>query len=568
MYSKQRAKHEVLAALKKAIGKGFVIHIEDLETPPNTDMGDIAYPCFELAKAQGRNPVEIATEIAAKIGASDFIDSASQAGPYVNFYFKHDSFADSVLGEISEKKSSYGQSEFGKGRSVLLEYAQPNTHKEFHVGHVRNAVLGQSIVNLLRAAGYKVIGASYIGDIGAHVAKSLWGYSRFQGEKAVAKEDRVRKLGEIYSRATHHLEKHPDDKEFVDRIQGLLESDDPEWKKLWKETRAWSLDEFKAIFDELNVKPDVWYYESDVEQPGKEMVHRLLTEGAAKKSEGATIIDLEEEGLGAFLVMKSDGSSLYATKDLALALKKEKDYEPDRQVFVVDTRQSFYFKQLFAALRKIGFTKTLLHVDYDMVTLPDGAMSSRKGNIVTYRDLKKQLVDALIDETKERHEDWDEKQIMEVASGIAHAGLLFFMLRQDPKSVITFDIEKALSFEGFTGPYLLYAAARIESVKKKTKLKPAIHAGSIDHSIEQRLIRILADYPEVVEEAAREFKPSVIAQYAFDLAKQFAEYYHELHIIDEDEKELTEARLALAESVRQVLENALGILGIPTLKEM
>ncbi len=568
MYAIQQAKQEAVAALKRAIGKGFSIHTDDLEHPPNRNMGDLAFPCFILAKEQGRNPAEIATELSAKIGESSLIEKAVPQGPYVNFWFKNDALTGQVLSEILSKKGEYGQSDFGKGRSVLVEYAQPNTHKEFHVGHIRNAVLGQSIVNMLQGVGYKVIAASYIGDIGAHVAKALWGYKEFQGEKEILKTDRTKRLGEIYTLATKQIEEHEEDKKEVDEVQQKLESGDDEWTKLWKETREWSMDEFRRIFKELHVKPDVWYYESEVEGPGKLLVNKMLTEGIAKKSEGATIVDLEEEGLGAFLVLKSDGSSLYATKDLALAIKKEETYAPDRQIFVVDTRQSYYFKQLFATLKRMGFTKKLTHVAYDMVTLPEGAMSSRKGNIVTYDALRNTMVDTLKEETKARHEDWKESKVQEVAETIAGASITFFMLRQDPTTEITFSIEEALSFDGYSGPSILYTIARIERMKKKAGVKPKVQAEMLRTDLEKQLIRMLAMYPQILEEAAQGFKPSIIAQWAFDVSKLFAEYYHAERIIDEDEKELTQAKLALVESVRQVLNNALIMLGIVPAKEM
>ncbi|MDP2631364.1 MAG: arginine--tRNA ligase [Candidatus Uhrbacteria bacterium] len=567
-YAKQLAQDEVITKLRKAIGKGFTVSADMLETPPNVKLGDIAFPCFELAKGEKRNPVEIATELAAKIGPGKMVSKISSAGPYVNFTFDLNYFGETVLGNIKLHGAKYGESVLGNGTKIIVDYAQPNTHKEFHVGHVRNALLGQSIINVLRATGYEVVAASYIGDVGAHVAKALWGLKKFHDGEEFEHDERASRLGQIYTEASAYVEDHPEAKEEIAEVQRKIESGDEEWVDLWKETREWSLELFREIFEELGVDPDVWYFESQVEKPGKELVKKLLTSGVAKKSEGATIIDLENEGLGVFLILKSDGSSLYATKDLALAIKKDKDFGADRQLFVVDVRQSLHFKQLFAAMKHAGFTKQLTHIDYDMVNLPEGTMASRSGNVVTYEDLRDEMIGELIMETQKRHEDWSDKKIRETARKIALASISFIMLRQDPGSIITFDKKEALSFDGFTAPYILYTIARIESIKKKAKIKPRINLSVLTSAEEYALIRQLADYPLLIMRVATNYQVSAIAAWAFDTAKMFSEYYHDVHIIDENDKIVTAARLALVDSVRQVLENAMDLLTIDVVKEM
>lgn len=571
MYAKQEATQEVLTALKKAIGKEFNVNAEMLETPPDTKMGDTAFPCFAIAKGEGRNPVEIASELAAKIGPSKYIERIMSAGPYVNFVFAKEPITQDVLDQVKKMGEKYGEGTTGAGKTVLVEYAQPNTHKEFHIGHVRSAVYGQTVVNIMRANGYKTIGASYIGDIGAHVAKALWGLKKFLSEEelsSLAKEDCARTLGEIYTKATQFVDEHEEAKLEIANVQRKLEAQEEPWFSLWKETRKWSLEEFKRIFRELHVAPDAWYYESDVEELGKKMVNKMLTDGVAKKSEGATVVDLSNEDLGVFLILKSDGSTLYATKDLALAYEKEKKFEPDRQIFVVDVRQSLYFKQLFATLRRLGFTKQLTHLAFDMVTLPEGAMASRSGNIVRYEDVRNSMTDRLRDETRERHEDWSEKQVDQVAYTIAMSGMMFMMLRQDPKSIITFDMEEALSFDGFTGPYILYTIARIESIKRKAPYKSKAVASKLTHEKEYELVRQLANYPALISEIGASFHVSALAQWVFETSQLFSEYYHDVRINDEEDKIVTSSRLALIEAVEQVLTNAMQLLGIDVLKEM
>lgn len=568
MYAKQAAITEAVTALKKAIGKTFTVTQDMLETPPKPEMGDVAFPCFEFAKGEGRNPAEIATELAAKIGPGTVFKKITSAGPYVNFHFADIPFAEQVLKEVSIGNERYGRSTSGKGKKILVEGAQPNTHKEFHIGHVRNATLSQSVANVLQANGYEVVFAAYIGDIGAHVAKALWGLKKFHDGEEFPKEERATKLGEIYTKTTQYVEKHEKAKEEIASVQRALEAQEEPWHSLWKETREWSLDAFKEIFKQLHVEPDVWYYESEVEGPGKELVKKMLTEGIAKKSEGATIVDLEDEGLGAFLILKSDGSSLYATKDLALAFQKQKDYDPDRQIFVVDVRQSHYFKQLFSTLRKMGFSGQLVHLAYDMVTLPEGTMSSRSGNVITYTQLRDAMVERLRKETAERHEDWSEKKIEEVAHTLAVSSIQFAMLRQDPETPITFDLEEAMSFDGYTAPYILYTIARIESIMRQTKVKPKPEAKILSHKTEFELIRQLADFPLVVQKVGKSLQISAIASWAFETAQLFSEYYHQVRVLDEEHEEAIPARLALIDAVKIGLENAMSLLSVETVDEM
>lgn len=567
MYARFLAKKEAFVALKKAVGKGFTLTIDMVVSPPQLELGDFSFPCFTLAKGLGRNPAELAIELAAKIGPTTLLRKVVAVGPYVNFFVDPIAYGDRVLTDILKMKKRYGRGVTGKGKKVLVEYAQPNTHKEFHIGHLRNAIYGQAIVNITAMNGYSTVAAAYIGDIGAHVAKALWGFRKFFDEQNVSKEDRAKVLGEAYTQATQYIDEHPDAKGEVADVQRKLEAEEQPWFSLWRETREWSLEDFKKIFAELGVKPSVWYFESAVEKAGKELVNTLLVQGVAKKSEGATIIDLTEERLGAFLILKSDGSSLYATKDLALALQKDKDYSADRQIFVVDIRQSLYMKQLFASLKRLEFHRDLVHIGYEMVTLPDGAMSSRKGNIVRYTDLRDAMTGALVDSTKVRHPEWKEKKIRTNALVLALAAMKFMMLRQDPGKILVFNMDEALSIDGFSGPYILYSIVRLQSLRAKTTFVPKVNTCLLSCVEEGRLVKLLACYPEVVFQAGIESRPSVIVQYAFDLAQEFSRYYTAVHILHGDD-DVIGARLALVGAIEQTLRNAMEILNIEVVKSM
>jgi arginyl-tRNA synthetase len=568
-YVLDTARGEVIAALNKWTPKGYVPHLEELETPPDKKMGDFAFPCFELAKLEKRSPVELATELAAKIGPTDHIEKIESAGPYVNFYLASKVLTEETLDQVTKMGDKYGQSEYGKGKKVLIEYAALNTHKLFHVGHIRNVTLGQSLINLYRAIGYDVISSTYIGDIGAHVAKVIWLIEKDDlMEELRADSNRANRLGDLYVEATKRVKDNESLKEEVDETLRRLEDKDSALIKIWKETREWSLTELKKGFSLFHALPENWMFESEVEEPGKQIVKQMLIDGIAKKSEGAVIVDLEDEGLDVFLALKSDGSSLYATKDLALAYKKKEQFNPDRQLFVVDERQAFYFKQLFAVLKRLGFTKHLHHVSYDFVTLEDGAMSSRKGNIVTLDETIEKMTAALAEETRSRHKDWRDKKVTETAESIALAAITFMMLRQDPKALITFKEDEAMSFDGFTGPYLLYTFARIQRILETAPKVKKSNMGKLSHDIETELVKLLAEYPDIVESAATHYNPASLAKWLFSLAKKFAEYYQEVRILDDEDTERMAARLTLLKAVQQVVKSGLGLLTIEPVNEM
>ncbi|MDP3793890.1 MAG: arginine--tRNA ligase, partial [Candidatus Uhrbacteria bacterium] len=347
---------------------------------------------------------------------------------------------------------------------------------------------------------------------------------------------------------------------------------DPAWEKLWQETRQWSLDEMKVIFYELDAVIDRQYLESEVYERGLRIADDLLKKGVAKISEGAMVVDLEEKKLGMFLIRKSDGTSLYATKDLALAELKAEEYPSyARSLHLVDTRQAFYFGQLFETLRRMGFDKPLEYVGYELVTLKDGAMASRKGNIVTYADFRDAVIDYAKQEILSRHADWSEQRVEDVAWDIAMAGIKFGMLKQDSDKIYTFDLEQALSFDGATGPYCQYAAMRLGSILKKasqvTGNRLQVTSTTFDHLTEKQLAIALAKFPQVIEEAAEKLKPSVVANWCFETARAINAFYRDVPVL-ESTAEMREARLSFVAVARQTLTQGLSFLGISVPEEM
>jgi arginyl-tRNA synthetase len=565
----EKAKNEIAGLVSRALGQAVAVKAADLAPPPNKEMGDLSFACFGVAKSLKKSPVEAAKDIAAAIKPVGLVAEVAAAGPYVNFRLDRVVFSASVISEALSAPAAFGPAAAEKGEKIMVEYAQPNTHKEFHVGHLRNVCLGQATVDLCRAVGYEVVPVSYMGDIGAHVAKCLWCLKKFHAGETPP-DNKGKYLGQIYAEATRRVDEDEKLKDEVAEVQRKLEAREPEWTKLWEETRKWSIGEFEDIFKELGIELDRWYWESEVEEPGKKLVRELLKRGLAEEGErGAIIINLEKYGLGVFLLLKSDGNSLYSTKELALAELKFSEYKGiSRSIHIVDSRQSLYFKQFFKTLELMGFDKLkTTHLAYEFVTLKEGAMSSRKGNIVAYEDFRDEMTARAAEETKKRRDDWDEKRIKETAWTVAEGAMKFGMLKQDPDKPIVFDIESALSFDGFTGPYIQYVHARLSSILAKAGGLPAGDIrGSADEA-EHFVLAAAARFPEAVAEAAEKYKPSILAQYLFDLAQAANDYYRDVPVLSAAGDERTH-RLQIVEAVRITLKRGLGLLGVKAPAEM
>ena len=568
MYVLQTAKQDALKILKAALGKAYTPNINDLETPPDARMGNIAFPCFVIANGMKKNPNELATEIAAKVATSGIITKVESRGAYVNFWIDSAKMSERVLKEVSTAKDRYGYSTQGKGKKVLVEYANLNTHKEVHIGHVRNMALGQSVVNILNASGYDVVPHAYINDLGNAVARCLWGYKKFDPEGKPEKGEENAFFGDVYAKATKAIEENEEAREEVSEIQRQLEEGKGEWAKLWKMTNKWSLDGLKNVFDDFGLKLEKIYLESGILNRSKKIVKKLIKKGLAVHSEGAWVVRLEEQDLGVSILVKSDGTHLYNAKDLGLAEKKEQDYHPDRSVYVVDSRQKQVMSQLFATLKLMGFKKELQHLSYGHVSLPDGAMSSRKGTIVRYKDFMDELVGHANDETKTRHEDWKDERVSSVAKKISYGAIKFFMLRSDPDKDIVFDVKESLSFEGFSGPYLLYTIARCNSLLSKSGDKSVVKEIKLTSKEARAVVRLLADYPEIVAKTANDYQVSRLAQYLFELSQAFSTFYAQVPVNSEEDEILRRSRLGLVRAVEQTIKNGIKLLGMDSVEEM
>lgn len=561
-------------------GKEVGIEPSDLVYPPQSELGDLSLPCFVPAKQAGVPPAEIASALVGRVKAKGCLSGAKAVGPYFNLTLNTEVLARDTLELISAEKGRYGYREDEGSKRIMFEFSNGNTHKVYHIGHVRNIALGDAVTRITAANGYTSIPVSYINDFGIHVAKTLWQYQDFvanlkkeTGEDINDMPDNRKGclLGEMYAQAARKEKEDKTAKGMIEFMMKKIESREGEEYELWKRTREWSIAHFDKIYKELGIWFERIFYESEFVDQGRKMVKELVKKGILKESEGAIIADLQEYDLGVLVFVRSDGTAMYPVADLPLARKKIEEFQLDTSVYIVDVRQELYFKQLFKIIELLGYECETVHLGYEFVKLPSGMMSSRSGNIMSYDELKEKVFNKALAETKERHSDWSRQDLEKVAGTIANGAIKFEMCKVGAKQIITFDIDQALQFEGYTAAYLQYTYARSRSILRKAEGN-GLTGSELDYAVleeqkEKELLLKLAKYPEEVLAAGKVYDPSVIARYAFDLARLFNDYYHAVPVIQSD-KRLAGARLKLVEAVSRVIANALGLLGIEVMEEM
>ncbi len=536
--------------------------------PPNSEMGDLSLPMFDMAKSKGVNPAELAKATAASFsGLKNIIKEVKAVGPYLNFYLTPENFVKQTIKEIWERQEKFGANESGEKAGVMIEYSNGNTHKELHIGHLRNISYGDSVNKILAANGYDTIPVSYINDFGIFTAKTLWNWLKNpEYEKSDAPRGYL--LGKCYSEASSKIGDDEGAKQEVSEIMKSIESRTGDTYKLWQETRQWSIDYFNEVYRDLGIEFKDTFYESDFIDAGLKIKDELLQKGILRLSEGAVIADLNEYGLGVLPVIRSDGTALYPVADLALASAKFNKYKLKESIYIVDVRQSLYFSQLFKLVELLGYKEKMTHLSYDFLTLKSGMMASRTGNVITYKELLDEALARTTSEIKKRHDNWSDEKVLETARGLSLSAIKFEMIKVSSDKVITFDMEDALKFEGFTSAYLQYTGARICSlIKKGGESSDKVDLTKLIDKKEFKLAIKLEQYSDAVIKAGAERDPSVIARYLFELAQEFNDYYHDINIIKAD-NEVRDARLALVKGVKQVLENGFSLLGLTYLTEM
>lgn len=564
----------IIEEIKKLLAAAGVVGDIELTTPPKPEMGDAAFPCFTFAKERKMSPAEAANDLSIKVQnhGSHFLSEIKPLGPYVNFFVRPTAVIEHVVSEVLKKQERYGENTGGEGRSVMIEYPSNNTHKEFHIGHFRNVCIGNTLVQLYKRDGYTVYPINYLNDFGAHVAKCLWALKKFHTKEKVP-ENKQAWLGEIYAEAGRYLKEHPEEAPEVAAVQKKLEAHDKTIWPLFLKTRRWSIERFDELFKELGVKHVAVFYEKDLKEHGQKIVDELLDKKIAEVGEGgAIIVDLTQYGLDIALLRKSNGAGLYLTSDLPLAEEKFKKFDVDESIVITGQEQVFYFKQLYKILELLGFKKKLIHLSYGLVNLPEGKMSSRTGNVILYEALRDEVFERMTKATAERHGNWSKLRVAKVAKVLTQAALKFDFQKHESVKTITFDVKEATSFEGYSGPYVLYVVARINSLLAKATKKPTprskINYDLLVQPEEKQLALRLGEYSQMMHKALADYNPSVVARYAFDVAQAFNDFYNKQSILNAGNDKLVAARLALCQAVRQVLENTLSLLTIETVVEM
>ncbi len=538
-----------------------------IETPANEDFGDYAFPCFTLTSFFKRDPSQIAQDLSNKIEKKlpREIEKIEVSGAYINFFVNKKILAKQTVKKALDKN-------YGKGNyraNVMVEFSQANTHKAFHLGHIRGTSLGESIARILEFKGVNVLRANYQGDTGMHVAKWLWCYMKYHKKEKLRKDESW--LVSIYVDAVKRL---AEDKtkglqiEVNEINKKLEEKKDKKLINLWKKSRKISLDIFKQIYNDLNTRFDVYFFERNMEKPGKQIAFELLKKGIAKKSEGAIIVDLEKYGLGIWVLLRKDNTVLYSAKDLALAKEKFSKYKINSSIYVIGNEQKLHVQQLFKTLELMNFKKVnnCKHVSYGLVRLPTGKMSSRTGENILYTDFKKQIVDFAKKRIKEREPKINKKEIEKRALSIGIAAIKYSMLKQDAKKSFIFIKQDALNFEGNSGPYLQYSYARANSILKKLKGKKLSKKPITEiHKYEFKLIKKISEFPEIINKAYTNLDPSLIANYSYQLAQVFNEFYHICPVIKAENQQF---RTDIVKAFKNVMGNCLNLMGINALEKM
>jgi len=536
-----------------------------IEIPPNTDMGDFALPCFKLSKIMRRPPVVIAQELEKAFECDQVISGCSALNGYLNFKINRSGFAKSLLDEIIAKGDKYGSNTLGEGKTVCIDYSSINIAKPFHIGHLSTTVIGSALCKIFRFLGYKVVGINHLGDYGTQFGKLIVAYKKWSSEQAV-KEGRLKELTRIYVKFHDEAKLDPTLDDQARKYFKLIEDGDEESNKLFNLFKEITLEEVDKIYKLLNVEFDSYAGESFYNDKMSPVVEELKEKGLIKISDGASIVELEEYGMPPCLILKSDGSTLYATRDIAAAVYRKNTYDFHKCLYVVAYQQNLHFKQFFKVLELMGkdWAKDMVHVAYGMVSLESGSMSTRAGKVVLLEDVIAKTIEKAHSVIEQKNPDLKDKE--KIARAVGTGAVIFGALCNNKIKDIVFSYDRVLSFEGETCPYVQYTVARCNSVLKKCG-EPKEYALPELNGDEYDLIATLGKFKETVVNSAEKYEPSMVTRYALDLATAFNKFYISSKIACEDDN-LRNFRLTLAKAVKITLTNALTLLGIETVEEM
>ena len=536
-----------------------------LEQPKSSDLGDIAFPAFSLAKVERKAPQAIAADIAEKIDQSAF-EKVVATGPYVNFFLDKSKISDQVIKSVIEAGADYGQQDEGHGQNITIDLSSPNIAKPFSVGHLRSTVIGDALSNIFRKMGYNTIKINHLGDWGKQFGLLMVAYKKW-GSKEAVEANPIDELLKLYVRINAEIENDPALDEEGRLWFKKLEDGDPEATELWQWFRDESLVEFNRIYKLLGVEFDSLNGEAFYNDKMDEGVQILEDKGLLKESKGASIVELDDVNLPPAMIKKSDGATLYITRDIATAMYRARTYNFVKNIYAVGQEQSNHFRQLKAVLKKMGFdwSDDMIHVDFGLVTKNRQKLSTRKGNIILLEPTLQEAISRAKAQIEEKNPELENKE--EVAHAVGVGAVKFYDLKTDRRNGYDFDLEAMVSFEGETGPYVQYAYARIQSILRKANFTPSTDATySLSDPESWEIIKLLQDFSRVVKRAAENYDPSLIAKYAINLAQAFNKYYAHTRILDESPER--DSRLALSYSTAVVLKEALRLLGVDAPEKM
>lgn len=540
-----------------------------LEIPKDLEKGDLAFPCFFLAKELKENPHDVAIKLREEIKEfSPEFEEVQVEGPYINFFINKKTMAINLINSLKKKKNNYEKKEKSK-KTIMVEFPSPNTNKPLHLGHLRNMSIGESISRLYEFQGFQVIRANLNNDRGIHICKSMLAYEKW-GKNKTPKEEKKKSdhfVGDYYVLFNKHAKENKKLEKDAQELLQKWEEGDKEIIKLWRKMNTWALDGFKETYKRFGIKLEKEYFESQIYKEGKEIILEGLKKRIFKKNkDGAIIIDLSKENLGEKVLLRSDGTSIYITQDIYLAKKKFEDFSLNESIYVTGNEQNYHFNVLFNVLEKLKIAdkSKLKHLSYGMVNLPNGRMKSREGTVVDADDLMDEIQNMIKADLKSRQK-LNKKELEKRSLKLALSAIKYFLLKVDINRDISFDPKKSISFEGDTGPYLEYSYTRANSITKRSKNKQELIIPEELEDKEKDLISKLNGFKKAVNDAFNSMNPAIIANYAYKLSQTFNEFYHACPVIN---SEYESFRISLIEVFKKILKKSLYLLGIETVDKM
>ena len=542
-----------------------------VEVPADLSKGDFAFPCFKLAKVLRKAPPMIAQEISEKLQKPECVQKVEVVNAYINFYLDKNVFVKDVLQKVFEQKENYGESNYGQGRNVVIDYSSPNVAKPFHIGHLRSTVIGNALYNIFNKIGYKSVGINHLGDWGTQFGKLIVAYKNW-GDKETVEKDEIKELSRIYVKFHEEAEKNP---ALDDEARGWLvkmQEGDEEALSLWKWFIDISMKEFNRIYDRLDIKFDSYKGESFYNDKMAAVVDEIREKGLLKESEGAQIVDLEQFNMPPCLILRSDGGTLYPTRDISAALYRKNTYDFAKCIYITAFDQNLHFEQWFKVIDLMGYewSKDLVHVPFGLVSLGDGKLSTRKGHVVLMEDILNSAVEKTQGIIEEKNPNLPDKE--KIAEEVGIGAIIFNDLYNSRIKNVVFDLQKMLNFDGETGPYVQYTHARACSILRKAQITDEQVDFDIDFSLltdeaSIDVCRALDEYPSKLIDASEKYEPYIITRHIVDLCQAFNKFYHDNSILG-SEGEVKKARIALTYAVKTVICSGLAILGIKAPKEM